>query len=338
MVVLLVLGARSTRWWPTRSPRPRSRSWRPADRPGRGVPRRRGGRPGHAARILAASCWAAATRCSTCSTSGHSRSSWGSAGARPRRPAGRGWHRRGLGRTGGQDVRTSGLEIPLRSRRSRCPIRILTRSVVAQIDGNTYFLQALQDRSTEVATLNALLTVLVVGGLLVSSCRWASARSTRGVPWCPIRESLGGPADGAAAPARVRRRRQPRAPDAAHGHPLRPWSTSSDTRDRPVAGPRRRSRTSTRRSAHLTALVDDLLLLARSDSGAVTLERCRWTSATSRRMPPPRRPGRRESWRHGPGGPGARDARRATRRACASSSRSSWTTRSATALAEARST
>ena len=47
------------------------------------------------------------------------------------------------------------------------PVRVLTHEIVAQQDGNTYYLQVLQDRSTEVETLQALLTVLLVGGVLV---------------------------------------------------------------------------------------------------------------------------------------------------------------------------
>ena len=118
----------------------------------------------------------------------------------------------------------------------------------------------------------------------------------------PIRESLDGAARRAPPAARVRRRREPRAPDAADRHP--------QLRRAPPAAPR----TSRSRQVgealddidaevgQLTALVDDLLLLARSDSGAVALSRCRSTSATSPRTPrarsatPARGARRRASW------------------------------------------
>jgi hypothetical protein len=48
----------------------------------------------------------------------------------------------------GTDVRDTTLEI-LGTPSASVPVRVLTQRVVAQQDGNTYFLQALQDRSTE---------------------------------------------------------------------------------------------------------------------------------------------------------------------------------------------
>ena len=57
----------------------------------------------------------------------------------------------------GSDVRTSVLEIQTLEQTVDVPIRLLTQRLVARQDGNTYFVQALQDRTTEVQTLKALL-------------------------------------------------------------------------------------------------------------------------------------------------------------------------------------
>src|SRR4051794_128697 len=66
----------------------------------------------------------------------------------------------------GQDVRTSTLQIQGPSQSTSVPIRIMTEHVIAQAGGNPYYVQALVDRTTEVQTLNALLLVLGVGGVL----------------------------------------------------------------------------------------------------------------------------------------------------------------------------
>ena len=79
-------------------------------------------------------------------------------------------------------------------RRSSCrrqppvtvPVRVHDRQASPrQQDGNTYYLQVLQDRSTEVETLQALLTVLLVGGVLVvAGRRRRSAGCTRSARSC----------------------------------------------------------------------------------------------------------------------------------------------------------
>jgi signal transduction histidine kinase len=168
----------------------------------------------------------------------------------------------------GRDVRTADVNIVV----SSLPVRVLTQRVVYFQDGQTYFLQALQDRSTEVATLQAVLAVLLVGGLIVVAVAvifgWVYAERAL----VPIRDSL------SAQRTSLRRQRE-FAADASHElrtpltvirsslehlarHPERPVGESRETLDDMDA-----------EVSHLTAMVDDLLLLARSDSGAVALER-----------------------------------------------------------------
>jgi signal transduction histidine kinase len=181
----------------------------------------------------------------------------------------------------GTDIRTATLELaaPLAGPPGsgpgstvQVPVRVLTHEVVAQQDGNTYYLQVLQDRSTEVETLQALLTVLLVGGVLVvvvaAAVGWIYAERAL----VPIRDSFG-------AQRTALRRQREFAADASHElrtpltvirsslehlfrHPERPVSESRESLDDIDA-----------EVTHLTAMVDDLLLLARSDSGAVAMER-----------------------------------------------------------------
>ncbi len=116
---------------------------------------------------------------------------------------------------------------------SDLPVRIMTRTVVAQ-DGNTYFLQALQDRSTEVATLNAMLTVLLLGGVLVIivSLGFGTVYANRAL--VPIRQSLDAQRD-------ALRRQREFAADASHElrTPLTVIRTSLEHltrhRDRPIS-------------------------------------------------------------------------------------------------------
>jgi signal transduction histidine kinase len=173
----------------------------------------------------------------------------------------------------GRDVRTATLELTTnRTVATTVPIRILTWRVVAQQDGNTYFLQVLQDRSTEVETLNALLTVLVAGGLLVVVVAFGFGAVYARRALVPIRESLG------AQRAALRRQRE-FAADASHElrTPLTVIRSSVEHlarhRDRPVAESAEALEDIDAEVTHLASLVDDLLLLARSDSGAVPIER-----------------------------------------------------------------
>ena len=151
------------------------------------------------------------------------------------------------------------------------PVRVLSQSVVA-VNGSTYVVQAVGDRSTEVRTLDTLLLVLGLGGLVVVvvASGFGAVYARRAL--VPIRDSL-------AAQRLALRRQREFAADASHElrtpltvirtsvellrrHPDRPVGEATDVVDdidAEVSG--------------LTSLVDDLLLLARSESGAVALER-----------------------------------------------------------------
>jgi signal transduction histidine kinase len=152
------------------------------------------------------------------------------------------------------------------------PVRILTQRITYRVDGATYFLQAVQDRSTEVDTLNALLVVLVIGGAIVVlvAIGFGTVYARRAL--VPIRDSLG------AQRAALRHQRE-FAADASHElrTPLTVIRSSVEHLrrhpDRPVREVGDALVDIDAEVTHLTSLVDDLLLLARSDSGAVNLER-----------------------------------------------------------------
>ena len=115
----------------------------------------------------------------------------------------------------------------------------------------------------------------------------AFAGSVLRAPGARARSATRSPAACAPPPARVRRRRAAtscarRSPSS--GAQRRPPPNA--TREQPVARGRRCPRDIGDETEHLTTLVDDLLLLARTDSGAIELDDGRRsTSATS----PPRR-------------------------------------------------
>jgi two-component system sensor histidine kinase CiaH len=168
----------------------------------------------------------------------------------------------------GRNVWSGTLSAP----RGRVPVRILTQKITYKADGQTYFLQALQDRSTEVSTLNALLLVLVIGGavvvLVAVGFGWVYARRAL----VPIRESL-------AAQRMSLRRQREFAADASHElrTPLTVIRSSVEYlrrhADQPVAEVGDALVDIDAEVTSLTSLVEDLLLLARSDSGAISLER-----------------------------------------------------------------
>ena len=162
----------------------------------------------------------------------------------------------------GRDVRLGSL--------GDTPVRILTTSVDSQI--GPVYVQIFQDRTAETRTLNVLLAVLVGGGVvvLVVAAGVGALYSRRAL--VPIRASL------VAQRAALRRQRE-FAADASHElrtpltvvrasldllrrHPEAPVSQVGEALDDIGA-----------EVDNLTHLVEDLLLLARSDSGAVPLER-----------------------------------------------------------------
>jgi signal transduction histidine kinase len=149
------------------------------------------------------------------------------------------------------------------------PVRVLTEGV--EFRGQTLYLQVVGDRTAEQRTLGVLVIVLVVGGLvalLVASGAGAAYASRALVP---IRRSL--------VAQRVALRRQREfAADASHElrTPLTVIRASVDDlerhRDEPVGTVGSALADIDYEVDHLTAMVEDLLLLARSDSGALELE------------------------------------------------------------------
>jgi signal transduction histidine kinase len=153
---------------------------------------------------------------------------------------------------------------------TQTPVRVLTDPV--EFRGRQLYLQIVGDRTTEERTLQTLVLVLVVGGaiaLLVASGVGA-AYATRAL--VPIRQSL-------VDQRQALRRQREFAADASHElrTPLTVIRASVDDLERhpkqPVANVGAALMDIRDEVDHLTAMVDDLLLLARSDSGAIALER-----------------------------------------------------------------
>lgn len=164
---------------------------------------------------------------------------------------------------GGRDVRTTLIE--------GVPVRILSRRVESRRFGELV-VQVVGDRTAEQRTLDVVRFVLLLGGFLAAlaaagAAAWY-ARSALG----PVRDAL------TAQRAALRRQRQFTA-DASHElrtplavigaavdylrrHPERRVGEVADSVDDIAA-----------ETGRLARLVDDLLLLARSDSGTVSLER-----------------------------------------------------------------
>jgi signal transduction histidine kinase len=180
--------------------------------------------------------------------------------------------------TGRRDIREADVPIQVRSVTvdgvsasvTETPVRVLTDPVTVR--GQQFYVQIVGDRTLEERTLRILVLVLVVGGaiaLLVASGVGAAYANRALVP---IRRSL-------ATQREALRRQREFAADASHElrTPLTVIRASVEDLERHP-----RKAVATVGSAltdirdevdHLTTMVDDLLLLARSDSGAVELER-----------------------------------------------------------------
>ncbi len=144
---------------------------------------------------------------------------------------------------------------------NQTPVRVLNQPM--QIGQQTWVIQILQDRTNEQRVLDTLFVVLLVGGLAVLVASVAFGYLYAGRALIPIRESL--------------RRQREFAANASHE--LR---TPITVIKGSVEALRRRGDQAAVASTlddmeaeadHLTALVGDLLLLARADSGAVELRR-----------------------------------------------------------------
>jgi signal transduction histidine kinase len=161
----------------------------------------------------------------------------------------------------GRDVRTATI--------ASTPVRILTETVV--VDDQTFTVQIVQDRSAEVRTLQVMLAVLLGGGLVVVLVAFGFGAVYARRALVPIRESL--------ATQRTSLRRQREfAADASHElrTPLTVIRSSVDDlrrhRAEPVEAVGSALEDIDDEVEHMTSIVEDLLLLARSDSGAVELE------------------------------------------------------------------
>jgi signal transduction histidine kinase len=150
------------------------------------------------------------------------------------------------------------------------PLRVLTERI--QTNVGPVYVQVIGDRTTEESTLNAILAVLLFGGAVVVlvALGFGAVYASRAL--VPIRDSL--------ATQRLALRRQREfAADASHElrTPLTVVRSSLEHlrrhADEPVKSVGYALEDIDAEVEHLTSLVDDLLLLARSDSGAISLER-----------------------------------------------------------------
>lgn len=167
------------------------------------------------------------------------------------------------------DARTNGTTIDLAAL-DGVPVRVRTERVDSRI--GPLYIQVIGDRTTEQNTLDAILRVLLLGGIVVVLVAFGFGAVYANRALVPIRDSL--------AAQRVALRRQREfAADASHElrTPLTVIRSSLDHlrrhRDEPVRSVDDALDDIGAEVDQLASLVEDLLLLARSDSGAVALER-----------------------------------------------------------------
>ena len=150
------------------------------------------------------------------------------------------------------------------------PIRAETMKVTTDI--GDAFVQVIQDRTAEQQTLDAILRVLLLGGAVVVLVALGFGAFYARRALVPIRESL------VTQRAALRRQRE-FAADASHElrTPLTVIRSSVEhlrrNRGEPSAASTEALDDIDAEVGYLTNLVEDLLLLARSDSGAITLAR-----------------------------------------------------------------
>ena len=172
----------------------------------------------------------------------------------------------------GRDVRLATITVHAypASQAAAVPVRQLT--VPADSPRGRFYVQVVQDRTAEVRTLESLVVVLVVGGLVVVlvAVGFGAVYARRAL--VPIRDSL-------TAQRGALLRQREFAADASHElrTPLTVIRSSVEhlrrNAQRPVAEVGDALVDIDAEVQHLTTLVEDLLLLARSDSGAVALDR-----------------------------------------------------------------
>ncbi len=172
----------------------------------------------------------------------------------------------------GRDLRLS--TITVQGFRNTPPVTVPVRQLTVPADSpqGRFLVQVVQDRTAEVRTLESLVLVLVVGGLVVVlvAAGFGAVYARRAL--VPIRDSL-------TAQRGALRRQREFAADASHElrTPLTVIRSSVEllrrNATRPVAEVGDALADIDAEVQQLTGLVDDLLLLARSDSGAVALER-----------------------------------------------------------------
>ena len=171
----------------------------------------------------------------------------------------------------GRDVRfrTINVQGPIGTAQVAVPVRQLT--VPIETAAGRIYVQALQDRTSEISTLQTLVVVLVVGGVIVVLVAVGFGAFYARRALTPIRDSLAGQR------AALRRQRE-FAADASHElrTPLTVIRSSVEHlrrhADEPVAVVGDALEDIDAEVSQLTSMVEDLLLLARSDSGAVSLE------------------------------------------------------------------
>lgn len=165
-------------------------------------------------------------------------------------------------RAGGSDVR----EIRVQG----IPVRVLSTAASGRF--GDVVIQVVQDRVAEQRTLNVLLLVLVGGGLAAVLVATGVGALYARRALVPIRTSL-------VAQRQALRRQREFAADASHElrTPLAVVRGSVEHlrrhADRPVADVATALDDIDAEAVHLTSIVEDLLLLARSDSGALDMTR-----------------------------------------------------------------
>jgi signal transduction histidine kinase len=163
--------------------------------------------------------------------------------------------------TGSTTIGTGSGAVPVTIERETIPVRLY--SVAVQSTDGTLVVQVAQDISSEQRALDALLIVLIVGGFVAVAAAVVGGRVYATRALVPIRESL--------------RRQREFAADASHElrtplSVIRATVEHFERHPETALGDEADALADVRAEVdHLTALVGDLLLLARTDSGVEEL-------------------------------------------------------------------